>query len=131
MNAMNKHLVFVYGTLREGGVRAMPQLFPAAKLIGQATVCGRIYDLGDYPCLAPDQAGPAVTGEVYEIDDEILGELDEIEASADYGRQQVPVSLSDVSLSCWIYAPEAQSFPEERLIASGDWITYALMKTDG
>jgi gamma-glutamylcyclotransferase (GGCT)/AIG2-like uncharacterized protein YtfP len=29
---VNQHLVFVYGTLRQGGVRAMPEIFPAQSL---------------------------------------------------------------------------------------------------
>lgn len=32
---MAKHLVFVYGTLRQGGVRAMTDIFPDSKFIGR------------------------------------------------------------------------------------------------
>ena len=55
----------------------MPDLFPEAKFIGQAKVRGCLYDLGEYPCLLLDEAGSSVLGEVYEIDDEILRQLDE------------------------------------------------------
>ena len=108
----------------------MPDLFPEAKFIGQAKVRGCLYDLGEYPCLLLDEAGSSVLGEVYEIDDEILRQLDEIEATADYRRQQLGVSLDEHSMTCWIYAPEAESYPQRRLIISGDWIEYAKTKTE-
>lgn len=126
---MNKHQIFVYGTLRQGGLRAMPQLFPTAKFVGRASVSGSLYDLGDYPGLLLDESGSAVVGEVYEIDDEILRQLDEIEASSDYGRKQVEVSLGHDRTSCWIYAPDANFSSERPLIASGDWIEHARTKT--
>ncbi|HEX8749061.1 MAG TPA: gamma-glutamylcyclotransferase family protein [Pyrinomonadaceae bacterium] len=59
---MSKHLIFVYGTLREGGVRAMPVLFPHSKLIGQAFVAGSLYDMGEYPGLLLDESNSAVAG---------------------------------------------------------------------
>jgi gamma-glutamylcyclotransferase (GGCT)/AIG2-like uncharacterized protein YtfP len=125
---MNKHLVFVYGTLRQGGVRAMPELFVEAKFVGRGKVRGRLYDLGEYPCLLVDEAGSLVLGEVYEIDDEILQQLDEIEATADYQRQRTEVALDGQSMTCWVYAPEGEAYPRRRLINSGDWIEYAKTK---
>ena len=103
----------------------MPLLFPDAKFVGRAKVRGKLYDLGAYPALLLDEAGSEVTGEVYEIDDEIFRKLDEIEASSSYLRQEVEVSLDNQSMSCWIYAPEPHSYPRHILIASGDWIEYA------
>lgn len=130
---MNKHLIFVYGTLRQGGLRAMPDIFPAAKFIGQANVSGSLYDLGDYPGLLLDDANSSVIGEVYEIDDEIFHQLDEIEAASDYRRTQVEVSLGHDRMSCWVYAPAAKFFHQgvlDNLITSGDWIEYARTKTE-
>ena len=127
---MNKHLVFVYGTLRQGGVRAMPHIFPEAKFIGQANVSGSLYDLGPYPGLLLDESNSLVIGEVYEIGDEILNKLDEIEASSDYWRKRTEVSLGNHRMMCWVYAPNSKSYPQSRLIRSGDWIEYAKTKTD-
>jgi gamma-glutamylcyclotransferase (GGCT)/AIG2-like uncharacterized protein YtfP len=127
---MNKHLVFVYGTLRQGGVRAMPDIFPDAKFIGNATVNGDLYDLGAYPGLLVDESNSSVTGEVYEIDDEILNKLDDIEASSHYWRKQVEVSLGNHKRTCWIYQPEPEYYSLNTLITSGDWIEYAKTKTD-
>lgn len=127
---MNKHFVFVYGTLRQGGVREMPGLFPDAKFVGQANVSGSLYDLGEYPGLLLGESNSSVIGEVYEIDDEILNKLDEIEATSDYGRKQVEVSLGNQRMRCWIYAPDSQVYSNRTLITSGDWIEYAKTKTD-
>jgi gamma-glutamylcyclotransferase (GGCT)/AIG2-like uncharacterized protein YtfP len=128
--ARNKHLVFVYGTLRQGGVRAMPELFPGAKFVGRAKVRGWLYDFGAYPGLMIDEAGSLVTGEVYEIDDEILAGLDEIEAPAFYERKQIEVALDNQSRHCWIYEPKLELYPQRSLISSGDWIEYAKTKTE-
>jgi gamma-glutamylcyclotransferase (GGCT)/AIG2-like uncharacterized protein YtfP len=127
---MNNHLVFVYGTLRQGGVRAIPQIFPAAKFIGQANVSGSLYDLGAYPGLLLDESNSLVIGEVYEIDDEILHKLDEIEAASDYWRKQVEVSLGNHRMTCWVYVDNSRSYPDRILITSGDWIEYAKTKTE-
>ncbi|MDX6693021.1 MAG: hypothetical protein QOF02_624 [Blastocatellia bacterium] len=127
---MDKHLVFVYGTLRQGGVRALSHLFPGAKFIGQAKVSGSLYDLGPHPGLRLDEASPPVIGEVYEIDDKILRKLDEIEESSAYTRKQVEVSQGNDKMLCWIYSPASELSHRRRLIASGDWIEYAKTKTE-
>lgn len=127
---MNKHLVFVYGTLRQGGVQTMLNLFPDSKFIGQANVAASLYDLGAHPGLILDEANSLVIGEVYEIDDEILHQLDDYEAGSNYRRRQVEVSLAQQRMSSWIYVPDSQFYSLRRLITSGDWIEYARMKTE-
>jgi gamma-glutamylcyclotransferase (GGCT)/AIG2-like uncharacterized protein YtfP len=128
---MDKHLVFVYGTLRRGGVRAMPDIFPGARFVGDAKVSGRLYDLGAYPGLVIDKAGSAVAGEVYEVDDEILNRLDEIEASGSYYvRRRIEVSVGDDKMTCWVYEPSPELYSLRTLITSGDWIEYAKTKTE-
>ena len=120
--------MFVYGTLRRGGVRSMPELFPGAEFVGRASVCGRLYDFGEYPGLVSDDAGSTVAGEVYEVGEELLKRLDEIEAPAYYSRREVEVSLGGGSVACWVYEPELSLYPRRALIASGDWIEYAKTK---
>ena len=129
---MNKHLVFVYGTLRRGGVRAMPEVFPGAKFVGRASVRGSLYDLGDYPGLLLGGSGSTVAGEVYEVDDAILNRMDDIEAADDYRRRRVEVSLDTGASACWVYAPErdAEFYSRHAPIPSGDWIEYAGTKAD-
>lgn len=122
---MGKHYVFVYGTLRRGGVRAMPELFPGAELAGGASVRGRLYDFGEYPGLLLDEAGSTVAGEVYEVDEGTLRMLDDIEAPAYYSRRETEVSLGGVVVTCWVYEPDLRLYPSRELIPSGDWIEHA------
>ena len=127
---MNKHLVFVYGTLRRGGGRAMSVRFPKAKFIAEATVSGSLYDLGAYPGLLVNESNSLVMGEVYEVDDEMLNELDDFEAASHYRRKQVEISLGQHRKVCWTYEPEPKFYAPRTLITSGDWVEYAKTKTD-
>lgn len=127
---MNKHLVFVYGMLRRGGVRAMSTGFPGSRFIADATVGGSLYDLGAFPGVVLDESGSKVVGEVYEVDDEILNELDDFEATSNYLRQQVEISLGNERKLCWIYVPDPEFYSPRILIASGDWIEYAATERD-
>jgi gamma-glutamylcyclotransferase (GGCT)/AIG2-like uncharacterized protein YtfP len=127
---MSKHLVFVYGTVRRGGLRAMPDLFPGAKFVGDASVGGSLYDLGAHPGLMLDGSGSTVVGELYEVEDEALNRLDDLEASSNYRRRRMEASLGDERTACWVYEPDPEFYPRRVLIASGDWIEYAKTKTE-
>jgi len=127
---MNKHLVFVYGTLRSGSPHSMSLRFPTSKFIADAKVSGSLYDLGAYPGLLVNESKSTVTGEVYEVDDQVMHELDDFESSSDYWRKQIEISLGAQKRLCWTYEPNPESYSLRRLIASGDWIEYAKTKTD-
>jgi gamma-glutamylcyclotransferase (GGCT)/AIG2-like uncharacterized protein YtfP len=127
---MNKHLVFVYGTLRRGGAGAMSIRFPTSRFIADAKVSGSLYDLGAYPGVLLNESNSLVIGEVYEVDDEILIELDDYESSSHYRRKQVEISLGTQRRMCWIYEPNPEFYSHRKLITSGDWIEYAKTKTD-
>jgi gamma-glutamylcyclotransferase (GGCT)/AIG2-like uncharacterized protein YtfP len=127
---MDKYLVFVYGTLRRGGARAMSVRFPNSEFIADAKVSGSLYDLGAYPGLLVNESNSLVVGEVYEVDDEILNRLDHFEASSNYRRKRVEISLGSHSRMCWLYEPNPEFCSPRRLITSGDWIEYAKTKTD-
>jgi len=125
---MNKHLVFVYGTLRRGGAGAMAARFPNARFIADAKVSGSLYDLGAYPGLLLDESNSLVIGEVYEVDDETLKQLDEFESSTNYWRKQVEILLGAQSRMGWTYEPDPEFHSLRTLIMSGDWIEYARTK---
>jgi gamma-glutamylcyclotransferase (GGCT)/AIG2-like uncharacterized protein YtfP len=125
-----KHLVFVYGTLRRGSAGAMAIRFPNSKFIAEAQVSGSLYDLGAYPGLLTNESNSLVIGEVYEVDDETLNELDEFEAASDYLRKQVEISVGTHRRIGWTYEPSLESYSLRTLIKSGDWIEYAKTNTD-
>lgn len=102
----------------------MSTRFPKAKFVAEAKVNGCLYDLGPYPGLLSDESNALVTGEVYEIDDELLKELDEFETSSNYVRKQVDVSFDGRQTKGWVYEPNPEFYRLDKLIASGDWIEY-------
>jgi gamma-glutamylcyclotransferase (GGCT)/AIG2-like uncharacterized protein YtfP len=128
---MNKHLVFVYGTLRRGGGRVMSVRFPGATFVAEAKVSGSLYDLGAYPGLLLGESNSSVIGEVYEVDDATLNELDEFEASSRYRRKQVEIPVGNDRRTCWTYEPDPEFYAPHALITSGDWVEYARTKTGG
>lgn len=127
---MNKHIVFVYGSLRRGNAHSMSVRFPNAKLISAAKASGSLYDLGAYPGLVSDGSNSLVIGELYEVDDELLSELDEFEATSNYLRKQIEISIGTNKSTCWVYEPNPDHYSFHTLITSGDWIEFARTKTD-
>lgn len=109
----------------------MPKRFPGAKFIDGGSVRGTLYDLGAYPGLQLNESNSSlVIGEVYEVDDETLNELDDFEASSNYLRKQVEISFGNEKRSGWVYEPNPEYYSPRTLITSGDWIEYAKSKTD-
>lgn len=128
--------IFVYGTLRQGGVREMPRLFPQCPFVGFGTAKGRLYDFGAYPGFMPDGEGGDVIGEVYAVPAIVLRALDDIEryephseAGSYYLRREVSVALQDGrSVSAWVYVCNPDFYDLSQPIAGGDWITHAAAK---
>jgi gamma-glutamylcyclotransferase (GGCT)/AIG2-like uncharacterized protein YtfP len=125
-------LIFVYGTLRKSGARTISALFPTVKFVGEGKVRGQLFDLGSYPGLRLDENSESVIGEVYQIADEMLADLDEIEGcypddddASLYLRREVTVELIDgTKINCWTYECNENNFQLDKLIDSGDWISY-------
>ena len=123
---LTRHRVFVYGSLRRGNAGAMSVRFPEARFVADGQVRGRLYDLGAYPGLLLDDSELRAIGEVYEVDEQTLFELDQFERSSDYIRKQVEVEHDNQHSRCWIYVPDrgAEVFSGRQLIESGDWIKH-------
>ena len=122
---MTTHFLFVYGTLRQSGSNSLLKMFPNSRFVGNAAVCGRLYDLGDYPAILLDSSAAPVAGEVYEIDNDTLTALDEFEASAGYGRKRIEILVHGERTPCLLYDPEPEMCEGKELIGSGDWIKYS------
>src|SRR5262245_49598825 len=92
-------LLFLYGTLKnEQRLRAMLSRISRWRIVGAASIQGRLYDLGPYPALAmstdPKDRVPGILVSV-ESGDAALAQLDEYEDVSHglYARQRVPVTL--------------------------------------
>jgi gamma-glutamylcyclotransferase (GGCT)/AIG2-like uncharacterized protein YtfP len=131
---MHEHL-FVCGTLRSGFVpEEAAALMDRTSKVGEASVRGRLYDLGEFPAaiLDPD-LDTKIIGEVYRLpdDDTTLAELDAYEgidpqASGDsmFVRRRAEVTLDNgETLECWIYVYNWQ-IGSATLITSGDYLVY-------
>ncbi len=129
---MKAHRIFVYGSLRRDNAGAMSVRFPNARFVSSAHVNGSLYDLGAYPGLLLNESQTTVVGEVYEVDDETLRELDQFELSSDYFRKSVEICIGTERTDGWIYVPEygPDFYSGLTLITSGDWVKYARDRTE-
>jgi gamma-glutamylcyclotransferase (GGCT)/AIG2-like uncharacterized protein YtfP len=112
---MQQHLVFVYGTLRDGEYNHW--------YLGESPMLGyyetppefSLYDLGPYPGLI--EGHQSVMGEIYVVDDQTLSRLDELEdVPVEYRREQIETPFG----MAWIYFYQDVS-KLSQAIASGDW----------
>lgn len=103
--------VFVYGTLMRGGANHAVLARLGARYVASArTVRGRtLVDLGPYPALLPydekrDALAPNVHGEIYEIDDAALADLDEFEGCPTlYTRARIKLTTGADAIEAWAY----------------------------
>jgi gamma-glutamylcyclotransferase (GGCT)/AIG2-like uncharacterized protein YtfP len=109
------HHLFVYGTLLStAGHRMGARLMREARLVGAATLPGRLYRLGDYPGLAEVKDGAGIVhGEVFALPDPVaaLVWLDAYEGlqpddpdGGEYRRVQRMARLaSGAEVGVWVY----------------------------
>ena len=85
IDGVDRGRIFVYGTLREDPDHDLYRVLArSSTFVGDATVNGRLYNLGTYPGLVlSDDPGSRVRGEVYEFQPELEAQtlriLDEYE----------------------------------------------------
>lgn len=124
--------VFVYGTLRCALGHPMARLLDRAEFIAEASVPGRLYDLGAYPALVRGRsARERVYGEVYRLRQPklMLQRLDAYEGCRqrgptvdEYRRQAMRVQLQDGrSLTAWVYVYN-RAPPSGGRLRSGDYL---------
>lgn len=105
--------LFVYGTLRSG-LQHPAHAFISRyfTLLCAATVKGKLYDLGEYPGAVPSHENEFITGELYQLTNELqfteaFTQLDNYEGLLAepplFRREQVTVFLSDSIDTAWIY----------------------------
>jgi gamma-glutamylcyclotransferase (GGCT)/AIG2-like uncharacterized protein YtfP len=124
---MATHL-FVYGTLKRRSRHPMARrLAQAARHVGAARIAGRLYNLGRFPGLkTPRTADDWVHGDVYEIDEHTLHEMDAYENAESppptpYERERAIVTLdAGGAMEVWVYWYRG-AVSEEGFIASGSY----------
>jgi len=128
MNPVDRslHRVFVYGTLRQGGSNHFRMA--GGRFVGSGHVNGRLYRIDWYPGLMLDPDAGLVTGEVFDVTEEQLHQLDvfeglsagEVEGS-EYRRVLTDVSDGVKTTHAWVWE-WIGPVDETKLIASGDWL---------
>ena len=116
MQLVSMQIVFVYGTLKRGFCRE--SALSAQKFLGTARTAPayRLFDLGSYPGLVPSNDGASIDGELYEVDELCLAELDDIEGVNQglYGRESVKLLApwSNDSALTYIYLQSTDGYAE-------------------
>ena len=114
-----KPLVFVYGTLRPGGSNNFRM--QGSRWLGPATVCGHLHVVDWYPALLLDEDAGQVTGDLYEVPEDLLASLDDFEGT-EYRRVRTMVqNADDEAVSAWVWEWNREThglLP----IPGGDWL---------
>lgn len=114
-----KHKVFVYGTLKRGF--GNHHLIKHATFLGQhRTVTGfNLYSFGWYPALF-EGGGCQVSGELYEVDDETLENMDRLESHPEYYVRK-PIMLENGDKVLGYVMRDEYRDRRRKLIRSGTW----------
>lgn len=120
--------VFVYGTLRRGQTNA--HYMQGARCIADgAWTYGELFDTNEgYPAMICSNE-VKVYGEVYEVNDDVLHKLDELEeytgnAETDlYDRITQTVYVTDMEIHAYVYIAQDKKMLK-KVIDSGDWLLY-------
>jgi gamma-glutamylcyclotransferase (GGCT)/AIG2-like uncharacterized protein YtfP len=128
--------LFLYGTLKPSQADGeVADVIKRLRLIGSATVPGRLYDFGEYPgAVVSRNSSQSIHGEVFELPLDahaIIKALDEYEefdvnnpGQSLFVRQRVSAKLCDGRrVNCWIYVYNREP-GNARQIVSGDYSQY-------
>lgn len=112
------HRVFVYGTLRNKASNA--QRMSSARYLFSATANGELYQVQWYPGIVLN-GSTEVLGEVYEVDEKILSELDTYEGSEYRRVTSLVTDANDIKHEVWVYEYLEDTKNLQR-IPSGNWL---------
>ncbi|KFM99605.1 gamma-glutamylcyclotransferase [Bacillus clarus] len=122
------HHVFVYGTLRKLQTNAH-YLQGATCIAEKAWTYGELFDTNEgYPAMICSNE-EKVYGEVYEVNDEILQRLDELEEYTGnpetdlYDRITQTIYFADKEIHAYVYNAQDKEMLKKP-IASGNWVYY-------
>ena len=107
--------VFVYGTLKRGHCRHFALADQRFVTAARTLPLYRMVNLGSYPAIT-ESGTTSVTGEVYEVTDDCLALLDDIESVADAEYRRAPVRLvpphDTVQAEAYFYCADLSSLPD-------------------
>jgi gamma-glutamylcyclotransferase (GGCT)/AIG2-like uncharacterized protein YtfP len=126
------HLLFVYGTLRQGYARHSILRRLGARWVGKGSVPGELFDLGEFPGARPSENGAGlVVGEVYRLPnvaraikvlDSVEGHRSEAPAASLFRRETTLLTMeSKDKHEAWIYWLKRWPSRLPRRIPSGDY----------
>lgn len=131
MPADTDYPLFVYGLLRRGMSAGLEAFVGpgAANLLCEATLLGKLYDLGEYPGVLLDDGPSVVHGELWRVRDTgAWATLDDFEgigpgfAEPTLYRRVLATAqpLLGEAQTCWVYVYNREVGEAPR-IPSGDW----------
>ncbi|EEL50490.1 MULTISPECIES: gamma-glutamylcyclotransferase family protein [Bacillus cereus group] len=122
------HYVFVYGTLRKQQENAH-YLHGATSITEEAWTYGKLFDTNEgYPAMI-FASDTKVYGEVYEVNDEVLQKLDELEEYTGnpeqdlYDRITQTIYFNDETIHAYVYIAQNEGMLLTPII-SGNWVAY-------
>ena len=134
---MQTNHLFVYGSLLSGFTsHAYEYIKKYFKLLGEATVQGTMYDLGEFPVVVRENTGRTIKGELYEIINPhefsfAMAQLDDYEGlypeegeELYYEREAVDVNFNGNTISAWVYWYN-RDVAGRPVVESGDMREYA------
>jgi gamma-glutamylcyclotransferase (GGCT)/AIG2-like uncharacterized protein YtfP len=108
--------VFVYGTLLSG--QSNHHWLGDAEFLGEDAIDGAcLIDLGEYPMLRPGT--DRILGEVYQVSDEVLANLDELEEHPIVYQRAIVTLVSD--RQAWVYWGQAAYALDYPVITDSSW----------
>ena len=114
----DRTLLFVYGTLKRGDVRA--PLLDGQQFIGEARTAPRfrLYNTGDYPALIEAQrtrlVGRSIVGELWAVDETCLARLDVEEGVEEglYERTAIDLMGEQTPADTYLYRHSVEGFTD-------------------
>jgi len=118
MSEEKKHIVFCYGTLKQG--HGNHRLLTNAKFLGEAKTPAKytMYSTGGFPAVVPE-GDTVISGEIYEVTEEEFARLDMLEGYPSmYTRKQIKLQDSDETPWIYLWQYETESYAR---IEDGVW----------
>lgn len=116
--------IFVYGTLMTGFENN--HLLSNSELLGKAITADKYKMTARFiPYLTKKDGDTHIFGEVYEVDEQTLRSIDNLEGHPNwYKREQIPIMLKGSTILAWCYLNEEKTNSSFSLIESGNYYEY-------